>query len=50
MGRPVATSAWPLDQAMMSAGMASICEVGLEIGKITGRSRPGAHGLDDLLR
>ena len=25
---------------MMSAGIASICEVGLEIGKMTGRSTP----------
>src|SRR5215469_3861585 len=38
MGSPVATSAVPLDQVMMSAGRASIFEVGLETGKITGRS------------
>src|SRR5262249_56557728 len=30
IGRPVATSALPRDQPMMSAGIASICEVGLE--------------------
>ena len=37
---PVATSALPLDQAMTSAGMASIREVGLEIGNTIGRSTP----------
>jgi hypothetical protein len=36
----VAISARPLDQVMMSEGIASILEVGLEIGKMTGRSTP----------
>src|SRR5258708_18264809 len=37
-GMPVATSALPADHASTSAGIASIFSVGLEIGKIMGRS------------
>ena len=37
---PVATSALPPDQAMTSAGMASIRSVGLDSGRTMGRSTP----------
>jgi hypothetical protein len=37
-GMPTATNALPLDQAITSAGIASIFEVGLEIGRTMGRS------------
>src|SRR5215472_9461445 len=37
-GMPVATRALPLDQGMMSAGMASMREVGLDSGRMIGRS------------
>ena len=35
---------------MTSAGMASILDVGLEIGKMIGRFTAAAHGLDDVFR
>ena len=37
---PVATSARPFDQAMTSAGMASVRSVGLDSGRTMGRSTP----------
>ena len=37
---PVATSACPLDQAIMSCGMASILSVGFDRGRTMGRSHP----------
>ena len=37
---PVATSALPPDQATTSAGMASMRSVGLDSGRMMGRSTP----------
>ena len=37
---PVATRAFPLDQATTSSGMASMRSVGLDSGRIMGRSTP----------